>query len=129
MTVFEAGLRWWLALTVVAVALAPLSWWLTAGLGSFRHALIRPVGLVLGTFALWWPAALLPIPFQRATVIGAIIVAGAAGWTLLWLRGRDLLSGYRALLAFEIAWLVAFGTYLWFRSTNPDIANTEKPME
>ena len=129
MTAFEAGLRWWLALTVVAAALAPLTWWLAAGLGSYRHALVRPVGLVLGTCVLWWPAALLPLPFERTTVVAALAVAGAAGWVLLWLRRRELLSGYRALVVFECVWLAAFAGYLWFRSTNPDIANTEKPME
>lgn len=125
----EAALRWWLALTVVAAAMAPLTWWMAAGLGRFRHSLLRPVGLVLATFLVWWPAALSPLPFNRLTVVIALALGGAAGWIVMLRRGRSLLGDLRTLLLFEAVWVLAFGGYLWFRSANPDIANTEKPME
>ena len=125
----EAVLRWWLAFSLVAVAFAPVTWWMAAGLGRYRQGLIRPVGLVIATFIIWWPSALAGLPFQRETVILATVIGGAAGWALLLRRSRLPLDELRSLITFELIWLASLLGYVAFRSANPDIANTEKPME
>ncbi len=125
----EAVIRWWLAYSLVSVAFAPFVWWVAAGLGRYRHALLRPVALVVATFVVWWPAALFGIPFQRETIIAGIVLGGAGGWFLMWTRSRELISEFRSLMVFELVWVVALLGYVAFRSANPDIANTEKPME
>ncbi len=56
-----------------------------------------------------------------------LLVAGAALW-VVWLR-RGLHVPWRSLVAFESVWLLLFSAYAFFRAYQPDIANTEKPME
>lgn len=120
---------WWLALSAVSVACAPVVWWAGAGLGSARYALLRPVGLVLATAVVWWPAALFGLPFERLWLVVGITALGAIGWTIF-LRWESLGSiELRPLVAFELVWLATFLGYLLFRSYNSDIINTEKPME
>ena len=125
----EAVLRWWLAFSLIAVAFAPVTWWMGKGLGKYRQALIRPVGLVVATFILWWPAALIGFPFQRETVVLGIVLGGGAAWTLFLKRSQAPTDEIRSLITFELLWLASFLGYVAFRSANPDIANTEKPME
>ena len=61
----EAILRWMGVLSLLSLWVAPLTWWLGDGLHGARFALARPLGLILVTAALWWPAALIGIPFVR----------------------------------------------------------------
>ncbi|CAN5577449.1 hypothetical protein BH23CHL2_BH23CHL2_18280 [soil metagenome] len=129
MTSAEAVIRWWLAFSLVSLAFAPLTWWLAAGLGQYRHALLRPVGLVVATFVVWWPAAMFGLPFQTETVLAGIFAGGLASWILIVRYRRDLMSELRTLVVFELVWIVSLVGYVAFRSANPDIANTEKPME
>lgn len=123
----EAILRWLMTLTVVSFAVAPLTWWLAEGLGNARHGLTRALGIVLVTAALWWPAALTGIPFNRGSVLTVMMLLGTVSWAFWWRGDRKM--NLHALVVFEVIWLALFVGYALFRSYNPDIANTEKPME
>ncbi len=132
MSVAEAVLRWWLAYSLITVALAPVVWWMAAGLGPYRHALLRPVGLALATFVVWWPAALLGVPFNTTTVSVAALVVGVVAWAAHVRQhgdGSPALVEWRAIVLFEGLWLFGILGYVVFRVANPDIAFTEKPME
>ncbi|MEZ4523973.1 MAG: DUF2298 domain-containing protein [Thermomicrobiales bacterium] len=128
MSSIEAIVRWWLALSAITVAFAPLAWRMASGFGKYRHALLRPIGLVAATFVAWWPASLLDVPFRLETILIGVVVAGGISWCLLLRRGRYLLNDFRQLALFELVWLIGLLGYV-ARSQNPDIANTEKPME
>ena len=128
MTDAEAILRWYLALTVIALAMLPFVAWLGQALGSARYGLLRPVSLVAFTFVVWWPAASIGVPFQRWTLVTAFVVVAAASWALWFRSGRPTID-VRSLVAFEALWLGMFLLYVWFRGFYPDIINTEKPME
>jgi YYY domain-containing protein len=124
----EAILRWYAVLTVVTVAALPAVAWLGAPLGPARYGLTRPVSLAVVTAMVWWPAAVTPLPFSRVTLGAALLVVAAGGW-LLWFRAGLPGLDPRAIAAFELLWLASFLGYAWFRSYQPDIINTEKPME
>lgn len=128
MSDLEALVRWYGILTLIAVALLPFVAWLGARLGPARYGLLRPVSLVGLTAVVWWPAVVVGLPFSRWTLLVALVVLGGTGWAI-WLRGGIEFAGWRALLAFEALWLATFLVYAWFRSYQPDIINTEKPME
>lgn len=129
MSVAEAVVRWWLAFTLLTVALAPIVWWMAEGLGAYRHALLRPVGLVVATFIVWWPAALIGLPFQRETVIAGVLILGVAGWISVLRRPSSPIRDTGHLALFELVSVIGLLGYVAFRTANPDIANTEKPME
>ncbi|HMM43995.1 MAG TPA: DUF2298 domain-containing protein, partial [Thermomicrobiales bacterium] len=128
MSDLAAIIRWYAALSVVAVALLPLVGWLGAGLGPLRVGLVRPLSIVVLTAVVWWPSALVGLPFSTPVVVVALTLLAAASWAGWWRAGRPALD-LRWLAASEVAWLALFAGYTWFRGFNPDIPNTEKPME
>lgn len=128
MSELEAIVRWYLVLTVTAAALLPFVAWLGGRLGPARYGLLRPLSLVALTAIVWWPAAVVDLPFTRLTLGAALVLVAAAGWGL-WARRGITFGEWRALLAFEALWLATFLLYTWFRGFQPDIINTEKPME
>jgi YYY domain-containing protein len=123
----EAILRWLLVLTLVSYAFAPFVWWLGQGLESAASGLIRPLGLALVTAPLWWIGAVLGVPFGRIALVIVTIAGGCLAWGN-WLYRKKSLS-WASLFAFESLWLLLFTGYSVFRTYNPHIANTEKPME
>ncbi len=128
MSDIEAIVRWYLALTLIAAALLPFVAWLGNRLGPARYGLLRPLSLVALTAMVWWSAAVANLPFTRWSLVAALVLAAAAGWGLWARRGIDF-ADWRSLLAFEALWLFMFLVYAWFRGFQPDIINTEKPME
>ena len=128
MSELEAIVRWYLVLTFVAAALLPFVTWLGSRLGPARYGLLRPVSLVALTALVWWPAAVLDLPFTRGTLVVALVIAAGVGWGLS-VRRRITFADWPSLLAFECLWLAMFLLYAWFRGFQPDIINTEKPME
>lgn len=127
MTDFEAILRWLAVVSAISVALLPLTLWLGGGLGDSAIALIRPLGMVFLTAIVWWPAAMLGLPFTRLVLLVALAGAATLGWALQLRVERSL--PWRELALFEAVWLLLFFGYALFRSYNPHIMNTEKPME
>ena len=123
----EAVLRWLLVLTVVNAAFAPAVWWLASGLGGAASALVRPLSLVFLTGIVWWPAATLHMPFNAIALVVVLLLAGGSIWIACFRWGTTIY--WRSVIAFESVWLLLFGGYVFFRSYQPDIANTEKPME
>lgn len=123
----EAIVRWLVVLSLVSFAVAPLTWWLGAGLRGARYGLTRPLGIILVTAVLWWPAALIGVPFVRLGLVLVVLLLGIVGWSMWW-RGPHRLN-WQSLAVYEALWLVLFAGYALFRSYNPDIANTEKPMD
>lgn len=124
----EALARWYFVISVVAVGLLPFSCWISAGLGPLRGLTIRPIALITLTAIVWWPAAMLGIPFNTPVLITTGVVTSIASWGLWWRRGRPQFP-WCWLLIGEAVWLAVFLAYAWFRSFNPAIINTEKPME
>ena len=120
--------RWYFTLSFFTLGLLPAVVWLGRRLSVAAYGLARPLGLVLAAALVWWPAAAIGVPFTRASVLVVVALASAAGWLLWWRSGFCGLN-LRALAAFEAGWLLAFLLYALFRSYNPDIAHTEKPME
>jgi YYY domain-containing protein len=124
----EALLRWYLVLTAVSFAFLPVVSWLGVSLGPARVGLMRPLGVVMLTAVVWWPAAAFGLPFNRWTLVIAFIVIASISW-IGWLRAAHRDIAWLHVVAFEVLWSGAFLLYAWFRAYNPDIINTEKPME
>lgn len=120
--------RWYGALSVVAVAALPFITWLGAGLGPLRTGLVRPLSIVVITAVVWWPAATVGLPFTTPIVVAVLGIFAILNWGVWWRVGRPGLD-LRQLVVAELVWVVLFAGYAWFRGFNPEIAYTEKPME
>lgn len=129
MSAIEAAGRWYLVLLACTWALAPLVRWLCAALPDRGATLARPIALLLAVYPTWLLASLGILPFGPAPLVATLVIAATIGWgRLLRQPGRDF-SWVRSFAWTEAASLAAFALFAWFRGFNPDILNTEKPMD
>lgn len=129
MTDFEAIARWWFGVTAISLAALPLIWWMFEGFSAVRQVFARAAGVVVVSAAIWWTCAVFQAPFRGITIWVGVLVIGAVSWTLVLRTGKLTVRHLRADIGIEILWTLLFLGYLWFRSGNAAIRDTEKPME
>lgn len=126
---------WWLVLFLIGLAGLPVAFRFFPGLPDRGYAFVKPLGLLLVVYPFW---LLTSFGFLEntygVTVVTFLVVILAAWGILLWGRDFDALRNWlrenlRYLLVVEAVFLVAFFTFAYFRSFNPEITATEKPME
>ncbi len=134
-SVLFATAKWWLAVSLVGWAAAPVAWRLFPGLPDRGLAFVRPLGLLVAGYVFWLlgMAGMVPNSTAGAWFV-VLVVVFAAAWVgqprraeaLGWLRRhRALALGYEAVfLAGLFGWAV-------YRSYNPNIETSggEKYME
>lgn len=126
---------WWLLITLIGLAAAPIAMRLFPELADRGLSLARPLGLILAGFVFWFGASLRVFPPNRGAALLAVIVVALTGLALLgsyhqvartgcWLRATwpRLALGEAIFAAILFGWAVV-------RAYNPEIAGTEKPME
>lgn len=133
MTDIWAGLRWWLALSVIGAAALPLTLYLFERLADRGYALTRLLGLLLTSFFFWLLSVL---GFVRNDVGGSLLALGLTATLSLWayrrlnLSLRAWLRGQaRYVVAVELMFVLLFSLWAVVRAHNPAITATEKPME
>ena len=124
---------WWLALQLFGLAVLPLTLRVFQFLPTRGWAFARPIGLLLVGFVFWQGATFGILSNTWASIFGALLIVGTLVWILCW-REVVLIPSFirerRSLLvATEVIFTVAFLIWVFFRSHNPDISATEKPME
>lgn len=124
---------WWLALQLFGLAVLPLTLRIFQFLPTRGWAFARPVGLLLVGFFFWQGATFGFLSNTWASIFGALLVVAMLVWILFW-REVVLIPAFvrerRSLVvATEILFTLAFLIWVFFRSYNPDISATEKPME
>lgn len=129
MSAFEPAARWYLVLAACTWAFAPVVRWLCPALFDRGATIARPFALLGLVYPAWLLASLGLLPFGAAPLVITLVVVAVLGWGR-WLRqpARDL-AWVRTLAWTELASLVLFAIYVWFRGFTPDILNTEKPMD
>ncbi len=131
---------WWLVIQLFALAALPLAWTLFARLPGRGYPLAKALGLLLVSFVVWLGASFRMLPNAVGGILAALLAVtalsvwlgrgglsrGAGGERPLfgWLR-----SHWRLALATELLFLLVLAGWAAFRSYNPDISGTEKPME
>jgi len=126
----ELAVLWQAIWLAAAAAIIPWLRWL--------HLPARPAqGIALATgpalvvLPLWWIGMLSEIPFARGTLLFVFSLLAFIGWGLVIARGQS----WQSLREITTAWPLllvhtgAFVLYALFRSYNPMIRYTEKPME
>ncbi len=128
-------LLFWLAVQLCALAVLPLTWRLLRWLPDRGYALAKPFGLLLVTFGLWLGAN---FGFLRNSTGGVLLVLLVVAGLSLWVGWRDrtgpslrqwLRQHLHVVITTEVLFLVALVVWAYFRSFDPAISGTEKPME
>ena len=127
------ALTWLLAIEVITLAAAPFAFVLFSRLPDRGLSLAKPLGLLLLGYPLWLLGTLHILP-HRAPVILALVVVIAVGGMFLQRRystemREHLRSHWRVILATEIVFLVFFAGWVIYRTYDPDLTSTEKPMD
>lgn len=124
-------LRFYLSFCVFGVLGFPLAHKI---FGSSRAAwwIAKPLGLLLAAYPLWLLASFRLVPGDSNGFLYLLLLSAAAGGAYrLYRYGtfRGVLEGLMPVLLIELASILLYLTYLFFRSFNPDLQNTEKFMD
>jgi YYY domain-containing protein len=120
--------RWYGVLLAVTIAWAPWVRLLCAALPDRGAAFARPLGLLATVYPVWL-LAFGPLPYSAAALWTVLVVAGLAGWAIVYRRGLIDRAWLEALVAIEALALAVFLAALWLRGFTPNIEGTEKPMD
>lgn len=131
-----AVLAWWLIVTLMGWTAFPLAMRFFDRLPGRGYALAKALGLLLVSYVFW-----LLCSFKLlSNNVGGILIAWAVVLTvslLAYRRGGGSLDSlrefvrerWRHIAATEVIFLVALVGWAIFRSFDPDLVGTEKPME
>ena len=132
-----AALLWWLALTVIGLAAAPLAFVVLGRLRDRGWALTKALGLLVVGY-LNWIGASLHVTQNRTLVIAGCLLVVAGASTLLFARRREemlafLRKEWRLILFIEGLFAIAYAGFVVLRLYNPDLwqpwTGGEKSME
>lgn len=130
-----AILSWWALTTLAGVALFPLVFRLARGLPSRGYALARAAGIILIAYVYWILNILGLLQNNAGSAAFVAIVLFIVGLVsyATWREREPLIPWLREhlglILATELIFGLAFLGWATVRALNPDITNTEKPME
>lgn len=128
---------WYLALQLMALAAIPLCWRVLHGLPDRGFAVAKTIGLLTAAYVAWLLPSLKLMSFGRGVVLIGVAFTAALSLAAVWRRRREFLTDVRSrwteMLFVELLFFIAFFTFTWFRSINPDLWHPfrggEKPME
>ena len=133
----SAFISWYLLITLLGWITFPLAYRLFPALADRGYTLSRAFGLMLWGFIFWLFATLgIAQNDIGGLLLGLIVVGGLSAWAYFtqcetrsmqftdWLKHNTKL-----ILTTELLFLLAFAFMAFFRSANPEIVGTEKPME
>jgi YYY domain-containing protein len=128
---------WWIAIEILGLLAFPLAYCALPGLRDRGWGLAKALGVLLLSYAIWLPASVGLLPYERGTVWLAFVALAGIGGGIFWRRRREILAFMRErrreIILTEIVTLVAFLLFVWFRALFPDLWHLyrggEKPME
>ena len=125
---------WWFLLFLLGFAALPLTMRVLRFLPDRGYAFAKPLALLLWVYPFWLLTSLGFLQNTFGVLVFVLIALAVLCWGLL--RGREqnsvviwLRDNWRYVLIVEGVFLVAYLGFAYFRAFNPEISNTEKPME
>lgn len=125
---------WYFLVTVIGILIFPITFLFLPKLHDRGYAFSRVIGLLLWGICFWLFSTFQILPNDLfGTLFAFLILLFISGLCLRRNRWREMIEwvreNYRLIILVEIVFLVSFALWAVVRAANPDIANTEKPME
>jgi YYY domain-containing protein len=126
---------WWALLILIGFAATPVAFQFFAHLPERGYALAKPLGLLLFAYPFWLLTSFGLVENTFGAIALTIIIVAALAWGATWWRRESgelrswLRENSRYLIAVELIFTIAFFAFAYYRSFNPEITATEKPME
>ena len=130
----------WLVIQLFAIAALPLAWRLLAALPDRGYAFAKALGLLLVSYTLWMGSSFGFLNNDLGGVLFGLIalIALSLWWGGAGLRREEegerplwvwLKANRSYILTVEALFFLALVAWAFFRSYNPELNSTEKPME
>ena len=124
---------WYILITLLGWITFSLTFRLLPALADRGYTLTRAFGLMLWGYIFWLFASLgMAQNDMGGLLLGLVIVGGLSAWIFSDQKTpiyEFLKSNIKLIITTELLFLIAFGFMAFFRSANPEILGTEKPME
>jgi YYY domain-containing protein len=125
---------WYVVITLLGWLAFPIAYRLLPALPDRGYTISRPLALLIWGFVFWLLASLGILQNSTGGVVMALLVLAAitiwAGWQGRIREAWNWIKEHKKLIfTAEALFFIAFAVWAFIRSANPDIANTEKPME
>ncbi|HZD56797.1 MAG TPA: DUF2298 domain-containing protein, partial [Anaerolineales bacterium] len=125
---------WYLSISLVGIAVFPLSFRLLPGLPDRGYAFSRALGLLSWGYIFWLFTSLQILRNNPGGLLLAFgIILALSYWAARGISRQEILVWWREqkklVIGVELLFLFAFGAWAFVRSANPEIQFTEKPME
>ena len=141
-----AFISWYILITFLGWLTFPLAYRLFPALADRGYTLSRAFGLMLWGFVFWMFANFgIAQNDLGGLLLGLVVLGGLSAWAFMTVdrggqTGLGTVHGQpsavewvkensKLIITTEILFIVAFGFMAFFRSANPEILGTEKPME
>jgi len=129
----SAFISWYILITLLGWLTFPLTFRLLPALADRGYAVARAFGLLLWGYLFWMLASLgVAQNDMGGLLLTLVIVVGLSAWVFTNQKSEIqswVNENRRLILTVELLFLIAFGLFAFFRSANPEILGTEKPME
>ena len=139
-------LSWYYLVALAGWLTFPLTFRLFPALADRGYTLTRALGLILWGYIFWLLATLgVAQNDTGGLLLGLAVVSGLSVWAFMITNHRpqtddETVDGQSSVVEWvkenkklivttEILFIVTFGIFAFFRSANPEILGTEKPME
>lgn len=125
---------WYLSISLVGIAVFPLSFRLLPGLPDRGYAFSRALGLLSWGYIFWLFTSLQILRNNPGGLLLAFgIILALSYWAARGISRQEILVWWREqkklVVGVELLFLFAFAAWAFVRSANPEIQFTEKPME
>ena len=126
-------LVWLFTIELIGLAAFPIAFLLFRHLPDRGFSLVKPLALVVGSYALWVLGLTHLVPVSRPAIIVVFSFIAISGLYAAWTQRTRLTEFLRrewpALIAVECVFLAFFLLWAWITSEFPVISGTEKPMD
>ena len=128
-----AFISWYILITLLGWLMFPLAYRLFPALADRGYTLSRALGLLVWGFVFWLFANFgIAQNDMGGLLLGLVMLGGLSTWAIVNRKSeiQNWIGENRCfILTTELLFLLAFGFMAFFRSANPEILGTEKPME
>lgn len=128
------ALLWYLLVSALGLLAFPIAYRMLPALPDRGYTAARALSLILWGFLFWLLASLGILTNDLGGLAFALLLlVGLSVWALRGPGLREIVKWLRVhrrlVVSVEILFALAFIAFVLFRAINPDITNTEKPME
>lgn len=132
---YQYMLLWWTCIFIIGLVFLPLTSILFTKFFDKGYLFSKTIGIVILSYLIWLLSSIKLVPFNRVTVIGALIAAALVFFVIL-LEFYGKLSTYlpsvkhiKIFILEELIFLSALAFWTFLRGLKPEIQGLEKFMD